>query len=141
MKAFERFEAGQCKVAYNVGMSGISRRSKEQKTNNYYDLLLPNETSRYIFRLLAIKEIFENKSVYGFVTRKSDLYKYPSIRKIEISKSNIDLVTLSDSLGVNYKILKQYNPWLKDKKLTNNSNKTYIITLPVLNDTYIFKNK
>ena len=60
---------------------------------------------------------------------------------MKISKSDIDLFKLSDSLGVNYKILKQYNPWLRDKKLTNKSNKTYIITLPVLNDIYIFKNK
>ena len=141
-EAYERFGNWTMAAAsYNVGMNGISRRSKEQKTNNYYDLLLPNETSRYIFRLLAIKEIFENKSNYGFVTRKSDLYKYTSTRKLKISKSDIDLFKLSDSLGVNYKILKQYNPWLRDKKLTNKSNKTYTITLPASNDIYIFKNK
>lgn len=140
-EAYEKFGSWTMAAAsYNVGMNGIERRSNEQNSNNYYDLHLPNETSRYIFRLLAIKEIFENKSKYGFVLRKSDMYEYPNTNKIEISKSNINLINLADSLGVNYKILKQYNPWLRDKKLTNNSSKTYNIILPVKDETYIFKN-
>ena len=140
-EAFEKFGSWTMAAAsYNVGMNGIERRSNEQNSNNYYDLHLPTETSRYIFRLLAIKEIFENKSKYGFVLRKSDMYEYPNTKKIEISKSNINLTNLADSLGVNYKILKQYNPWLRDNKLTNKSSKTYTITIPVKDEVYIFKN-
>ena len=140
-EAFEKFGSWTMAAAsYNVGMNGIERRSNEQNSNNYYDLHLPTETSRYIFRLLAIKEIFENKSKYGFVLRKSDMYEYPTTKKIEIKKSNINLINLADSLGVNYKILKQYNPWLRNKKLTNKSTKTYTIILPIKDEVYIFKN-
>ena len=120
-------------------MNGIARRSKEQNSDNYYDLLLPTETSRYIFRLLAIKEIFENKSKYGFVVRTSDLYKYPDTKRIILSQSNVNLANYSDSLGVNYKILKEFNPWLRDKKLTNKSSKRYTIILPNTEETHIFK--
>tara|TARA_B000000565_G_scaffold243308_1_gene209469 strand:+ start:205 stop:1146 length:942 start_codon:yes stop_codon:yes gene_type:complete len=140
-EAYEKFGSWTMAAAsYNVGISGIDRRVNEQNSNNYYDLHLPNETSRYIFRLLAIKEIFENKSKYGFVLRKCDMYEYPTTKKIEISNSNINLTNLADSLGVNYKILKQYNPWLRDKKLTNKSSKTYTIIIPVKDEVYIFKN-
>ena len=139
--AYKKFGSWTMAAAsYNVGMNGIERRSNEQNSNNYYDLHLPTETSRYIFRLLAIKEIFENKSKYGFVLRKSDMYEYPNTKKIEISNSNINLTNLADSLEVNYKILKQYNPWLRNNKLTNKSSKTYTITIPVKDEVYIFKN-
>ncbi len=140
-ESFEKFGSWTMAAAsYNVGMNGIERRSNEQNSNNYYDLHLPTETSRYIFRLLAIKEIFENKSKYGFVLRKSDMYEYPNTEKIEISKTNINLTNLADSLGVNYKILKQFNPWLRDKKLTNKPSKTYTIILPIKDEVYIFTN-
>ena len=68
------------------------------------------------------------------------MYEYPNTKKIEISNSNINLTNLADSLEVNYKILKQYNPWLRNNKLTNKSSKTYTITIPVKDEVYIFKN-
>ena len=74
--AYDRFGSWTMAAAsYNMGMNGLQRRLTEQNSNNYYDLFLNNETSRYIFRLLAIKEIFENKTKYGFVIRRQDLYK------------------------------------------------------------------
>ena len=139
-EAYDKFGSWTMAAAsYNVGMNGIARRSKEQHSDNYYDLLLPTETSRYVFRLLAIKEIFENKSKYGFVVRTSDLYKYPDTKKIILSQSNVNLSNYSDSLGVNYKILKEFNPWLRDKKLTNKSSKRYTIILPKIEESHIFK--
>ena len=139
-EAYDKFDSWTMAAAsYNVGMNGTTRRSKEQNSDNYYDLLLPTETSRYIFRLLAIKEIFENKSKYGFVVRTSDLYKYPDTKRIILSQSNVNLANYSDSLGVNYKILKEFNPWLRDKKLTNKSSKRYTIILPNTEETHIFK--
>ena len=139
-KAYDKFGSWTMAAAsYNVGMNGLSRRATEQSTNNYYDLYLPTETSRYVFRLLAIKEIFENKSKYGFILRKQDLYKEIETVHILLNKSNIDLVSFSDSLGINYKILKQFNPWLRDKKLTNKSEKTYTITIPQSQEINIFK--
>ena len=139
-EAYDKFDSWTMAAAsYNVGMNGITRRLKEQNTDNYYDLLLPTETSRYIFRLLAIKEIFENQSKYGFVVRTSDLYKFPDTKKIILSQSNVNLANYSDSLGVNYKILKEFNPWLRDKKLTNKSSKRYTIILPNPAEVDIFK--
>ena len=88
---------------------------------------------------LAIKEIFENKSKYGFVVRTSDLYKYPDTKKIILSQSNVNLANYSDSLGINYKILQEFNPWLRDKKLTNKSSKRYTIILPNPEESHIFK--
>lgn len=139
-KAYDKFGSWTMAAAsYNVGMNGLSRRSTEQSTNSYYDLYLPTETSRYVFRLLAIKEIFENKSKYGFILRKQDLYKEIETVHILLNKSNVDLVSYSDSLGINYKILKQFNPWLRDKKLTNKSEKTYTITIPQSQEINIFR--
>ena len=97
------------------------------------------ETSRYVFRLLAIKEIFENKSKYGFVLRDQDLYKKIETKTVSLSKKDVNLFTYSDSLGINYKILKQFNPWIRDKKITNKSKKTYTIIIPKKHEINIFK--
>ncbi|MDA9663576.1 lytic transglycosylase domain-containing protein [bacterium] len=128
-------------AAYNIGVNGLKRRVNEQKSNNYYDLFLPDETSRYIFRILAIKEIFENKEKYGFILREQDLYKNIETRSMQLIEKDVDLLTFADSIGVNYKILKQYNPWIKDKKITNKLGKRYTITIPVAKEINIFKNK
>ena len=138
--AYDKFGSWTMAAAsYNVGMNGLQRRAIEQNTNNYYDLYLPMETSRYVFRLLAIKEIFENKSKYGFVLRDQDLYKKIETKTVSLSKKDVDLFTYSDSLGINYKILKQFNPWIRDKKITNKSKKTYNIIIPKKHEINIFK--
>ena len=138
--AYDKFGSWTMAAAsYNVGMNGLQKRATEQNSNNYYDLYLPMETSRYVFRLLAIKEIFENKSKYGFVLRNQDLYKKIETETVSLSAKNVDLFAYSDSLGINYKILKQFNPWLRDKKLTNKSGKTYTIIIPKEHEINIFK--
>ena len=139
-KGYQRFGSWTMAAAgYNMGMNGLSKRSKEQFTDNYYDLYLNRETGAYIFRLLAIKEIFENQKKYGFEIREQDLYRYPNTREIKISSSNVNLSEYSIKLGLNYKILKQLNPWLRDKYLTNKSGKTYILKIPVDQEIYMFK--
>jgi len=126
-------------AAYNVGMNGLSNRSEKQKSDNYYDLYLPNETSRYVFRILALKEILENPTNYGFIFREKDLYKYPKTILIELSNSNVNLPEYALEIGVNYKILKQYNPWLRSETLVNKSGKTYTIIIPVKKEINIFR--
>jgi len=126
-------------ASYNIGMNGLQKRSLDQNSNNYYDIYLPTETSRYIFRLLAIKEIFENQSRYGFVIRNKDLYRKIETKTISLSETNVDLVAYADSLGINYKILKQFNPWLRDKNLTNKYKKKYTIIIPKEHEINIFK--
>jgi hypothetical protein len=116
--------------SYNRGMAGISRAMKKQKVDVYYDLLLNKETSRYVFRILAIKEIFEHPKKYSFDIQPEHLYKPLDLRYIEVTESIPDLVDYSKSLGINYKILKEYNPWLRKDKLTVRSGKTYQIAIP-----------
>lgn len=117
-------------ASYNMGMNGLSNQLKRQKTNNYYDLLLIAETSRYLFRILAVKQILENANSYGFNVRTTDYYKTIETVNIEVNKPIEDLALFAYDNGVNYKILKQLNPWLRDTSLPNYSGKKYAIKLP-----------
>ena len=141
-KAYDKFGNWTMAAAsYNVGMYGLDDKTTEQMTNNYYNLYLNDETSRYIFRILAVKEIFENKKKYGFHIREKDLYKPIQMKKVELKQSNVNLSELSNSLGINYKILKQLNPWLRSQTLINKNQKKYIINIPFsTNDINIFNN-
>jgi len=112
-------------ASYNGGMSGLSRKIDEQKVSNYYDLGLTEETSRYVFRILALKEIMKEPAKYGFSIFSSDLYSQIPTKKIEIDSTINDLTSFAMSQGINYKILKIHNPWLSDKKLLNPTNKKY----------------
>ena len=117
-------------ASYNGGMNGINKKMEEQQVDNYYDLLLTEETSRYVFRILALKEIMKNSEKYGFSIPKEALYYNIPTRKLVIDSSITDLAQFAKSQGVNYKILKIHNPWLRDKKLTNTSGKKYEIEIP-----------
>ena len=117
-------------ASYNGGMNGISKKMEEQQVDNYYDLLLTEETSRYVFRILALKEIMKNSDKYGFSIPKEALYYTIPTKKIVIDSSITDLAKFAKIQGVNYKILKIHNPWLRDKKLTNTSGKKYEIEIP-----------
>ncbi len=118
-------------ASYNMGIAGLTRRKNEQQVPNYYDLHLVEETSRYVFRILALKEIFENPSSYGFELQQDDLYAIPALKEIEVGSSIPNLAQWAIQQGSNYKELKIYNPWLRSDKLTVRSGKTYVIKLPV----------
>ena len=117
-------------AAYNRGIMGISRNLSRQKVENYYDLLLGRETSRYIFRILAVKEIMENANNYGFIFQENDLYKPYEIRKIELDTAISNITDFSKKMGVNYKTMKLHNPWLLENHLNNKSRKKYIFKIP-----------
>ena len=102
-----------------------------QGVDNYYDLLLNQETSRYIFRIIAVKIIMENPTEYGFYLREKDLYPPVPLRKIEISESIPNIAEYAIEKGFNYRILKEFNPWLRTNKLSNPYKKTYQIYLPI----------
>lgn len=118
-------------AAYNGGMSGINKQIEIQKVNDYYDLLLNDETSRYVFRILALKVIMKNPEKFGFNIPKQELYNLTQTRKIVIDSAVNDLADLAFSQGINYKILKIYNPWLRNSKLENKNNKKYSIEIPL----------
>ncbi len=118
-------------ASYNGGMTGVNKQIEIQKVGNYYDLLLNDETSRYVFRILALKEIMKNPQKFGFDIPKQELYELFPTRKIEIDSTVNNLADLAISQGINYKILKIYNPWLRESKLENKNRKKYSIEIPL----------
>ena len=117
-------------ASYNGGLAGVNRQITSQGESNYYDLLLTEETYRYVFRILALKEIMQNPVMYGFTYTKEELYTGIPTKKVEVNTSIPDLAVFAKEQGINYKILKIHNPWLRDKKLTNTSGKKYEIEIP-----------
>jgi len=120
-------------ASYNGGMARIQSQQNRQKMTSYYDLLFVEETQRYVFRIAALKLILENPKQYNFVVEEEE--KYPAIktREIEINGSINNFADFAIANGINYKLLKDFNPWLRDDKLTNASEKKYIVKIPVLN--------
>ncbi|MDI5887196.1 lytic transglycosylase domain-containing protein [Flavobacterium yafengii] len=118
-------------ASYNGGMTGVNKQIDIQKVTNYYDLLLTEETSRYVFRILALKEIMENPVKYGFTIAPEDLYATLPTKKIEIDSTITDLADFAKGQGINYKILKIHNPWLRETKLINDTGKKYQIEIPL----------
>ncbi len=117
-------------ASYNMGISGVQNKLKEQGVSSYYDLFLNTETHRYVFRLLAVKEVFGNPSFYGFNIRPQDLYAPYLTREVEIDSSLANLSEFSRSQGFNLKIIKLLNPWLRDHSLPNKNKKVYKLKLP-----------
>ena len=117
-------------AGYNAGMAGMSRRLSEQNVSSYYDLLLGEETGRYVFRIVALKEILSNPNKYGFNFRDKDLYSYIPTYKVEVDTTVTDFSKFAESFKINYKILKLHNPWLREPHLNNNSRKKYLIDIP-----------
>jgi membrane-bound lytic murein transglycosylase D len=118
-------------ASYNGGMNGVNKQIEMQKVTNYYDLLLNDETSRYVFRILALKEIMRNPEKFGFTVNSDELYVNLPSKKIVVDSTITDLAAFAKSQGINYKILKIHNPWLRDKKLMNASKKKYEIEIPL----------
>lgn len=131
LKAKERFGSWTLAASsYNAGMAGVAKRLKKQNVENYYDLLLGEETGRYIFRIVALKEILNNPDKYGFNFRHKDLYKPVPTYKVAVDTAVTDFVKFSEGFGINYKILKLHNPWLREPHLNNKSRKEYFIEIP-----------
>ncbi len=130
-KAKERFGSWTlAAAAYNGGPAGINRQMKRQGVNGYYNILLGEETGRYVFRILAVKEILSNPKKYGFNFDKNHLYNSVPTYKVEVDSAVTNFTNFSESFGINYKILKIHNPWLREPHLNNSSNKKYYIEIP-----------
>ncbi len=117
-------------AGYNAGNAGISRRLETQDVNGYYDLLLGEETGRYVFRILALKEILKDPHKYGFNYTQDDLYETVPTYKVKVDTAVTDFVKFAQGFGINYKILKIHNPWLREDHLNNASRKLYQIEIP-----------
>lgn len=122
-------------AAYNCGEGGLDRRMRQQGTENYYDTRLNAETSRYVYRILAMKLIMQNPRQYGYHLRRCDLYPPIPTRTATLSGQNVDLSQFAKENGTSYKMLITLNPWLTTDNLRNKANKSYTVQLPVDNGT------
>jgi len=117
-------------AAYNYGQTNVDRQLDRQKAEGYYELLLNEETARYVFRITAIKEILSNPALYGFHFRPQDLYPPYETDRIEVDSSITDLPAFADRFGMDYKTLKILNPWLRDSNFENRKGQSYLISIP-----------
>ncbi len=116
-------------ASYNRGIGGVRQDMRWQGTDHYFDTDQNSETARYVFRILAVKLIFENPKAYGFNTDKIKLYEPFKTKRVVVKQSIPNLARWALEKGINFKILTKLNPWLKGNKLTI-KNKTYQLLLP-----------
>lgn len=117
-------------ASYNFGQNGIAGRLAEQKQTSALELFLKEETSRYMFRLLACKMLFENPAAFGYRLSPLDLYPpMPKLSSVTVSGS-VNWVDFALEHGTTYAALRDANPWIRDTKLTNKAGKTYKVLIP-----------
>jgi membrane-bound lytic murein transglycosylase D len=117
-------------ASFNAGKAGVKRLSDIQKESNYYELLMAEETNRYVYRIVALKTILNAPEKYGFHVKKSEAYPSLSFKNVEVSGAIANLTDFAKKNGTSYKLLKTFNPWLRDTSLKNEFKKTYQIKIP-----------
>ncbi len=117
-------------ASFNGGQGRIERLVKRQRTNNYYELFMNQETSRYIFRVLALKLIFEHPEKYGYQLKKENLYPSIPHKTITITETIPNLVDFAKDKDINYRMLRELNPWLADTFLPVKVGKVYKLKIP-----------
>lgn len=130
-KAFEKYGNWTLVAAsYNAGMAKISEEIQRQQHSNYYDMIFVEETSRYVYRIIAIKNLLENPSDYGFFIRSKDLFQPFNLKKIAIDSTISNIPAFAKSYNLSYKEFKIYNPWIRQAYLANKSGRTYLVQVP-----------
>lgn len=117
-------------ASYNAGRRGIDRQVERQNEEHYYELLLNEETSRYVFRIMALKTILDDPEAYGFFLSKDDIYPSVPVKIVKVNGKVDSFADFAEEHGINYKILKYFNPWLREAYLINPNGKTYEIKIP-----------
>jgi membrane-bound lytic murein transglycosylase D len=134
LESYTNYESWTMTAAsYNAGRRGINNQINIQKETDYYDLLLNEETQRYVFRILAIKSILEDPVKFGFHLEEKDLYHPVKWVNVPVDSGVTDFAVFAKEFNTNYKMLKYLNPWLRRPYLTNSQGRTYIIRLPAEN--------
>lgn len=130
-KAYARYGSWTMAAAsYNNGFSGLSEQVEIQNETNYFDLLLNEETARYVFRIAALKLIMSDPSMYGFEVRESDLYRPIPFKEVTVNTPVPGFEQFARQYETNYKLLKFLNPWLRKPFLTNSEGREYTIRVP-----------
>ncbi len=117
-------------AAFNGGNGRISKTMSEQRVDSYYDMMLPEETQRYVFRILALKLITENPEKYGYQISDNGWYRPYETKTVTVTQSIPDLVDFAYEQGTNLKMLKYFNPWLRSNSLTISAGNSYDIKIP-----------
>lgn len=130
--AYERYGSWTLAAAsYNAGLAGVSRRLEIQGVKSYYDLFLPEETMRYVYRILSFKLLTERPQKYGFYLRKKDyLPAFENYRTVTINAQNIDWSEFAAKQGTNYRMLRILNPWIRSYEYANKGGITYTVMIP-----------
>lgn len=132
LQAYKKFGSWTAAAAsYNCGMGGYNGHATFQGSNNYYDLALPEETNRYIFRILAFKNLISTANNWGYILQPEDTYRPLRTKTLLIDSAVTNLATFAEENGSSYKILKVMNPWLRARNLPAKKGKTYEIELPL----------
>lgn len=121
-------------ASYNAGMGRLSEELSKQKVSEFYDLWLNEETSRYVFRLIAMKTFLKDPKKYGYQIKKDQFYPLVRTQEIVLDSAIGDLAEYAKSKEIPYSIFKEFNPWLRDRKLENKGRKSYKILLPLKED-------
>ena len=133
LQSYEKFGNWTLVAAsYNGGMARVEKQMTRQKMDDYYDLLFVSETQRYVFRIAALKIILENPELYNFVVEEEEKYPVIKTREVEINGPVSSFADFAIENGISYKVLKDFNPWLRDVNLTNSKRKKYMVKIPVL---------
>jgi hypothetical protein len=118
-------------ASYNCGQAGFANQAEFQQASNYYDMIFPDETNRYVYRILALKQILSHPHAFGLVLESDEEYRPLKSRNVEVTKTIENLTDFAKENGTSYKMLKIYNPWLRAHKLTVKPGKKYDIAFPL----------
>ncbi|MGC4057646.1 MAG: lytic transglycosylase domain-containing protein [Chitinophagaceae bacterium] len=131
LQAYQKFGSWTAAAAsYNCGMGGYNNHATFQGSNNYYDLALPEETNRYIYRILAFKNLIASAGTWGYILQSDDVYEPLHTRSFTVDTAISNLATFASDQGSSYKELKLLNPWLRARNLPAKKGKVYEILLP-----------
>lgn len=123
-------------ASYNAGMQRVAKERERQGVESALDMHLVDETSRYVFRILATKQVLENPSNYGFKIKARQLYQPIETKTVKVTSTIDDLAEWAKRQGVTYKQLKDFNPWLRTRTLPDKSGKLYHVAIPLKSDMY-----
>lgn len=131
-KAFSKYDNWTLAAAsYNVGMAAIDARMKAQSVYSYYDMQLPSETARYVFRAIAYKIILNNQNEYGYTVSKSQMCKPIKCREVNVSGAVPSWSKFAERHGTNFKMLKMCNEWIRSGKMDNRQRHTFTVEVPI----------
>jgi len=126
-------------ASYNMGQEGMTSQRERQKATNYFNIVLGTETSRFVGRIVALKYIMLEPAKYGFDINANELYRPLEYYEITLDSSVTNFADYAAGMGINYFLLKMYNPWLRENYLKNKSRKLYTLKLPEKGSIEIIK--